>query len=216
MRSANREGPQLSAPPPRSGRMSWAGLPLGRRAPSSPHYAVLIAVLLALMVFAALLEHKRELAGIAVVCGVVLPLALRWVWAVVLALIPVAVLSVTPLHSTKLAIIAIMMLGLAALVLFSAGLLRGRAPHLWVALLAALVLLAYLFPADPLVPWKVTLPTLIFTLGGLVVLAVSIASPPTTSALFGVILVTGAISGIVASAQREYLEGPAGGAGAEP
>ena len=175
-----------------------------------------MGTLLALVAFAAVLEHKRDLAGIAVVCGVVLPLALRWISAVALALIPVVLLSVTPLHSTKLAILAIVLLALATLVLFSVGSLRARSPHLWVALLAALILLAYFFPADALVPKKETLPTLICTLGGLVVLTVSIASPPRTPALLGVIMVTGAISGIVASTQRQYLEGRLEGLGLNP
>ena len=78
------------------------------------------------------------------------------------------------------------------------------------------VLLTYLFPVASLVPGNETQPALIWTLGGLVVLVVCLASHPTTSALLGVILVTGAISGVVASLQRDYVEGRLQGLGLNP
>jgi O-Antigen ligase len=215
VRSANRERPRVSALP-WPGRMPFGRLSLGDPATSQLRCVILIAGLLALLVFAALLKHKEELAVIAVGCSAVLPFALHRVWIIALALIPAMVLSATPLHATKPAAIAIGLLALVTVVLFSVGSLRVRSPHLWVAALIALVLFAYLFPAASLAPGRETQPTLIWTLGGLVVLAVCIASPPPTSALLGVILVTGAISGVVASAQRDYVEGRLQGLGLNP
>ena len=215
MRSANRERSRIPALP-RPDRMPFAGLSLGDPGASRPRCVILIAGLLALLAFAALLKHKEELAVIAVGCSAVLPLALRRVWVIALALIPAMVLSATPLHATKPALIAIGLLAVVTVVLFSVGSLRVRSPHLWVAALIAVVLLAYLFPAASLLPANVTQPTLFWTLGGLVVAAVCIASPPTTPALLAVILVTGAISGVVASAQHDYVEGRLQGLGLNP
>jgi O-Antigen ligase len=215
VRSANRERPRVSAPQ-RPGRMPFAGVSLGHPATSPLCYVILAAGLLALLILATLLKHKEELAVIAVGCSAVLPLALRRVGVIALALIPAMVLSATPLHATKPAVISIGLLALVSLVLFCVGSLRVRSAHRWVAALIAMVLLAYLFPAASPVPGHETQPTLIWTLGGLVVLAVCIASPPATSALLGVILVTGAISGIVASVQRDYVEGRLQGLGLNP
>ena len=157
MRSANRERSRIPALP-RPDRMPFAGLSLGDPGASRPRCVILIAGLLALLAFAALLKHKEELAVIAVGCSAVLPLALRRVWVIALALIPAMVLSATPLHATKPALIAIGLLAVVTVVLFSVGSLRVRSPHLWVAALIAVVLLAYLFPAASLLPANVTSP----------------------------------------------------------
>ena len=196
--------------------MPFAALSLGDAATSSLRYVILAAGPLAMLAFAALLVHKEKLAIIAVACSAVLPLALRRVSAIALGLIPVMVLSATPLHSTKLGLIAVGLLALATVARVCTGSLRVRSAHLWVAVLIVMVLLAYLFPADPLVSGGEIRDTLIWTIGGLLVLTVCIASPPATSALLGVILVTGAISGVVASAQRDYVEGRLQGLGLNP
>ena len=214
MRSANRERPRISAPQ-RSGRMPFAGLSLGDPAASPLRYLILAAGL-AMLAFAALLVHKEKLAVIAVGCSAVLPLAVRRVSAIALALIPVMVLSVTPLHSTKPALIAVGLLALATVVRVCTGSLRVQPPHLWVAALIVMMLLTYFFPADPLVSGTETQDTLIWTIGGLLVLTVCMALPPATGALLGVILMTGAISGVVASSQRDYLEGRLQGLGLNP
>jgi O-Antigen ligase len=215
VRSANRERSGVSAPQ-RWGRMPFAALPLGNAATSSLRYVILAAGPLAMLAFAALLVHKEKLAIIAVACSAVLPLALRRVSAIALGLIPVMVLSATPLHSTKLGLIAVGLLALATVARVCTGSLRVRSAHLWVAVLIVMVLLAYLFPADRLVSGGEIRDTLLWTIGGLLVLTVCIASPPATSALLGVILVTGAVSGVVASAQRDYVEGRLQGLGLNP
>ena len=79
-----------------------------------------------------------------------------------------------------------------------------------------MVLLAYLSPLTRLAAGKYAELNLIWTLGGFLVLTVCIASPPTIPALFTVILVTGGISGIVVSAQRNYVEGRLQGLGLNP
>ena len=215
MRSANRERLRIAAPQ-WPGRMPFAGPSPGRPAASPLRYVILVAGLLALLIFAALLKRKEELAIIALGCSGVLPLALRGVGALALALIPAMVLSATPLHATKPAVIAIGLLALVTLVLFCVGSLRLRSAHRWAAALIAMMLLTCLFPVASLVPGNETQPALIWTLGGLVVLVGCLASHPTTSALLGVILVTGAISGVVASLQRDYVEGRLQGLGLNP
>jgi O-Antigen ligase len=215
VRSANRERPGISALR-RPGGMPFAGIQLGGPATFPLRSVILIVGLLSLLAFTALLKHKEELAVVAVACSAVLPLALRRVSVIALALIPFMVLCATPLHATKPAAIAIGLLALVTVALFSVGSLRVRSPHLWVAALVVIVLLAYLFPAASLMPGQQTQPTLIWTIGGLVMLAVCIASPPATPALLGVILVTGAISGVVASVQGDYVEGRLQGLGLNP
>lgn len=215
MRSANRERSRVSATQ-RWGRMSFAGLSQGDRATSPLRYVILAAGPLAMLAFAALLVHEENVAVMALGCSAVLPLALRRVSAIALALIPITVLSVTPLHSTKLPLIAVGLLAFATVLLVCTGSLRLRSPHLWVTVLIVMGLLAYIFPADPLVSGRGIRDTLIYTIGGLLVLAICIASPPATSALLGVILVTGAISGVVASTQRDYVEGRLQGLGLNP
>ena len=108
------------------------------------------------------------------------------------------------------------MLAIAAVVLFCVGSLRVRPPHLCVAALGVMVLLGYLFPAEQLATSRQTLPDLISILAGLVVLAVCAAAPPPASALLRLILVTGAIVGVIANIQGDKLEGRLQGFGLNP
>jgi hypothetical protein len=96
------------------------------------------------------------------------------------------------------------------------GSLRFQPPHLYVAMLGVMVLLAYFWPTSQLATSHQTLPALISMLAGLVTLTVCIASPPSARALLRVILITGAIVGVVASIQGDYVEGRLEGLGLNP
>ena len=141
MRSANRERLRVSAPQ-RSGRMSFAGLSLGDPAASPLRYLIFAAGL-AMLAFAALLVYKEKLAVIVVGCSAVLPLVLRRVSATALALIPVMVLSVTPLNSTEPALIGDGPPALATVVRVCTDSLRVQPPRLWVSGLIVMMLLTY-------------------------------------------------------------------------
>ena len=121
VRSANREC--LRAPAPqRSGRMPFAGLSL--RVSSQLRHVMLAADPLTMLALAALLVHKEKPAVIAVGCSPVLPFAVRRISVIASALVWVIVLSVTPLLSTKLDLIAVGLLALATLVRVRTGSLR--------------------------------------------------------------------------------------------
>src|ERR1700733_5456549 len=174
-----------------------------------------IGALGALVLGSAVSGHKST-AVASVGSTVFFLLALRRISAVALALIPVMVLSSEPLHSMLPATFLVVVLAVAAIVLFCMGSLRARPPHLWVAVLGVTMLLGYFFPVDPLMPAGGVLPDLIAVLGGLVALMVFISAPPTAGALLKVILVTGTVAGVVASAQDSQLEGRLQGLGLNP
>jgi hypothetical protein len=199
---------------PRRAPIAW----LAGMAPVSLRlgYSIVGIGALGLLALAATAAGHESTAVAAVGSAVIFLLALRRISAVALTLIPVMVLSSEPLHKTLPATFLIGVLAVAAIVLFCMGSLRARPPHLWVAVLGVTVLLGYFFPADPLVSAGQTLPTLISVLGGLVALTVFISAPPTAGALLKVILVTGAVAGVVASAQADNLEGRLQGLGLNP
>jgi hypothetical protein len=78
------------------------------------------------------------------------------------------------------------------------------------------VLVAYLVPAVRLQSGVQTRQNLIWMVGGLVVLAVSMASPPSARALVRVILLTGAVAAVIALVQGDYVEGRLQGLGLNP
>jgi hypothetical protein len=199
---------------PRRAPVAWlAGI---ASAPLRLGYVIIgIGFLGALALATTAAGHKSTVLG-AVASTVVFLLALRRISAVALALIPVMVLSSEPLHSTRPATFLVVVLAVAAIVLFCMGSLRARPPHLWVAVLGVTLLLGYFFPADPLAPAGTVLPDLISVLGGLVALTVFISAPPTAGALLRVILVTGTVVGAVASTQANDLEGRLQGLGLNP
>ncbi len=206
-----------TAQPPVPRRKPFARLAGTGPVPLRPGYMIAGIGALGLLVLAAAMAEHESTAMIAVVGStVVFLLALRRISAVALALIPVAVLSSEPLHKTLPATFLASVLALAAVVLFCTGSLRARPPHLCVAVLGVMVLLGYFFPANQLATAGVTRPTLFAVLAGLMLLTVCIAAPPTANAVLGVILVTGAIAGAVASVQGDYVEGRLQGLGLNP
>ena len=159
----------------------------------------------------------RETVAVVVLGGMaVFVLAIRRISAVVLTLIPVMVLSSEPLHKALPATILVGVLAFAGVILFCVGTLRVRPSHLSVAVLGAMVLIGYYFPANRLAPTDQTLSIFLAVLGGLVVVTICIASPPAASVLLKVILVTGAVVGVVASVQGQYAEGRLQGFGTNP
>ena len=196
----------------------WASFrrPIGTR-PTSPRTLTMITTLGALAALAlAARAHQEVLAAGALAGSVILLIALRWPSGVAMALIPVAVACTAFLHSLLPAVVLAAVLALAAVVLFAAGLLRVRLAHLGVAVMAVTILVAYLIPAARLQSTSQTRQVLTWILAGLVVLAVSIASPPSAPALLRVILLTGAIAAVVALVQGEYVEGRLQGLGLNP
>jgi O-Antigen ligase len=125
----------------------------------------------------------------------------------VLILIPWTVVCATVLHSLLSAVVLAGLLALTAAALFCTGTLRPRRVHLWIAVMAAVVLAGYLFPAVRLESHRQTLENFIWLLAGFVVLAVCAAAPPRSRALAGLIASTGAAAALVSSAQGQLLEG---------
>jgi hypothetical protein len=199
---------------PRRAPFAWlAGL---ASVPPRLGYMITGMATLGALVLAATLAGHESTAFAAMGSTVVFFLALRRISAVALALIPVMVLSSEPLHKTLPATFLVIVLAIAALALFCMGSLRPRPLHLSVAVLGMVVLLGYFFPAARLVPAGQILPSLIAVFGGLVVLTVFISAPPSADALLRVILVTGAVVGVVASIQGDNLEGRLQGLGLNP
>jgi hypothetical protein len=196
----------------------WA--PFARPITLSPVSPWLLCVIAAFGTLGALalaaVAREEVLAAEAVGGSLSLLLALRWPSAVAMAFIPESALSITFLHralpSTVLGVVFV----LAATVLFASGSLRIRRAHLWVAVMTVTVLVAYLVPAVRLQSWVQTRQNLIWMVGGLVVLAVSMASPPSARALVRVILLTGAVAAVIALVQGDYVEGRLQGLGLNP
>jgi hypothetical protein len=209
-------GARLRASPPAASRWAPFGRPIAV-APASPRMLCVITALGALSALAlAALAHQEVLAAEGMGGSVVLLIALRRPSAVAMVLIPETVLSVTFLHSLLPAVALAGVLALAAAVLFSAGLLRVSRTHLWVAVMAVTVLFAYLIPAARLAPASQTHQNLTWILAGLVVLVVTVASPPSFTALVRVILLTSAIAAVVALVQGDYVGGRLQGLGLNP
>jgi hypothetical protein len=184
--------------------------------PLSPGLMIVGCAALAALVLAAMLGRHESTAVAAMACAVAFIFAVRRISAVAAALIPVTAASSGPLHNTVPATMLAGVLALALVVLFCAGRLRVRPPHLWLAILAGMLLLGYFFPAENLATAGQTQSDLIAVLTGLVVVAVFIAAPPTAGTLLWVILATGAVAGVVASVQGQTLEGRLEGLGTNP
>jgi hypothetical protein len=208
------------------GRWRASSLAGPRRAPfgppkdlatASPRTLCVIAALGALAVLAlAAFAHQEVLAAETVGSCVAFLIALRSPSAVAMALVPETLLSTALLHSLLSTVALTAVLALAAAVLFASGSLRIRRAHLWVAVLTVTVLAAYLVPDVRLQSGVQTRQNLIWMVGGLIVLAVCIASPPSARALVRVILLTGAIAAVIALVHGDYVGGRLQGLGLNP
>lgn len=207
---------QKAAPSPVSWPVLTALRASKRPAPLWLGYMIAGIAVLSALVLASMVVQRAATAVAVVGSAVVFLFALRRISAVVLALIPVTFLSTEPLHSTLPWMIMTGVLALSVIVLFCIGSLRVRPPHLWIAALAAIVLLSYFLPAVQLPSDDQTMPNLISVISGLVVLTVCVAAPPRASTLLRVIMVTGAVAGIVALVQGDQLEGRLQGLGTNP
>jgi hypothetical protein len=196
----------------------WA--PFGRSIGMAPASPQILCVIIMLGTAAALVltvvAHEEVLAAEAAVGCANLLIALRWPSAVAMALIPETALSTTFLHRLLPAVGLGVVFALAAAVLFSAGVLRLRRAHRWVLVLSVTVLIAYFLPVVRLQSSSQTRQDLTWILGGLVVLAVSVASPPSARALVRVILLTGAVAAVISLLQQDYVQGRLQGLGLNP
>jgi hypothetical protein len=203
-------------PSPAVPRRASFARPIGM-APASPQIlCVTIALGTAAALVLAVAAHEEVLAAEAAGGCANLLIALRWPSAVAMAFIPETALSTTFLHRLLPVIGLGVVFALAAAVLFSAGLLRLCRAHRWVLVISVTVLIAYFLPAVRLQSSSQTRQDLTWILAGLVVLAVSVASPPSSRALVRVILLTGAVAAVIALVQRDYAQGRLQGLGLNP
>jgi hypothetical protein len=88
-----------------------------------------------------------------------------------------------------------------------AGALPIRSTHLWVGLLASLLLISFVFPSVVSAPPAARLPDLSWMLAGLGLLAVTIASPPHPQRLARVTALAGALAAAYVWAAGDYANG---------
>jgi hypothetical protein len=184
--------------------------------PMSLGFMIVGSLALGALVLAATLGRHESTAVAAVACTIAFVFALRRITIVAVALIPVVAASSNPVQASLPVTMLAGVLALAAAMLFCVGRLRFRATHLWLAVLGGMALLGYFFPAERLATAGQTLLDLVAVLTGLVVVAVFIAAPPTAGALLRVILVTGAVAGVVASVEGDTVEGRLQALGSNP
>jgi hypothetical protein len=125
----------------------------------------------------------------------------------VVMLIPCTALSTAFLHSLWFSIALAGILFVFTVILFCTGQLRFRAPHIWIAIIGISVLLAYLIPQVRLESSDQPFQSLTWLLLGLIVLTVSVASPPRAGVLIKVILLVGTLTAIVAQLQGSLQSG---------
>ncbi len=123
------------------------------------------------------------------------------------ALIPLTAANTAILHSLLPSIALASILFIVTIVLFCTGQYRLHAPHKWIGIIVASALLAYLIPQVRLESSGQPLQALTWLLLGLLVLTVSVASPPNAGILIKVILLTGTLTAIVARLQGSLLSG---------
>lgn len=134
----------------------------------------------------------------------------------VVALIPLTVVNTAILHDMRSSIALASILLIVTIILFCTGQYRLHTPHKWIGIIGASALLAYLIPQVRLESSGQHLQTLIWPLLGLLVLTVSVASPPNAGILIKVILLTGTLTAIVAQVQGSLLSGRLEGIGLNP
>ena len=134
----------------------------------------------------------------------------------VVALIPLTAVNTAILHSLLSSIALASILLIVTIILFCTGQYRLQAPHKWIGIIGASVLLAYLIPQVRLESSGQPLQALTWLLLGLLVLTVSVASPPKAGILIRVILLTGTLTAIVAQVQGSLLSDRLQGIGLNP
>jgi O-Antigen ligase len=134
----------------------------------------------------------------------------------VVALIPLTVVNTAILHSLLSSIALASILLIVTIILFCTGQYRLHTPHKWIGIIGASALLAYLIPQVRLEPSGQPRQALIWLLLGLLVLTVSVASPPNAGILIKVILLTGTLTAIAARVQGSLLSGRLQGIGLNP
>lgn len=129
----------------------------------------------------------------------------------VVMLIPCTAVGTAFLHSLWFSVVLAGVLFSFMVILFCTGQLQFRTSHLWIAVIGVSVLLAYLVPQVNLEPSDQPIQALAWLLLGLVVLTVTVASPPKAGVLIRVILLVGTLAAIVAqvqgSLQSDRLQG---------
>lgn len=125
----------------------------------------------------------------------------------VVVLIPWTAVGSGILHSLRYSVLLAGILLIVAITLFCTGQLRFYAPHMWIAIIGASVLLAYLVPQVRLAPSGQPLQALTWLLLGLIVVTVCVASPPNAGVLIQVILFTGTMTAIAARVQGSLISG---------
>ncbi len=125
----------------------------------------------------------------------------------VVALIPWTAVGTGILHSLRYSVLLAGILLTVTITLFCTGRLRFYAPHMWIAIIGASVLLAYFIPQVRLASPGQPLQALTWLLLGLIVLTVSVGSPPNAGVLIKVIVWTGTMTAIVARVQGGLLSG---------
>lgn len=125
----------------------------------------------------------------------------------VVALIPLTAVGTAVLHSLLSSVVLSSILLVVAITLFCTGRLGFRTSHIWIAIVVASTFLAYWISPVRLEPSELPLQTFVWLLVGLLVLTVSVASPPNAGVLTKVILLTGTLTAIVARDQGSLQSG---------
>jgi hypothetical protein len=134
----------------------------------------------------------------------------------VVILIPCTALGTALSHALLLSIVLGGILFAFTVILFCTGQIGFRVPHIWIAIIGFSVLLAYLIPQVNLESPDQTKQSLTWLLLGLIVLTVSVASPPRAGVLIKVILLVGTLTAIVTQLQGSLQSGRLQGIGLNP
>jgi O-antigen ligase len=202
----------------RYGGMTTAGLGaaaarIGRAAEHRARAWWLLVPASPVITFLALSRSWRSLAvvalaGLAVlaVCG---PVAM-------LALIPMSLLGGILPAGTTITLAAVAVVTLVAVVQLVAGTRRPRRAHLWIALFALVVAVAFVFPATGSVAGPDRLVDLLCLLAGLGLLAAVTGSPPPPAAVIRVTALMGGLAAAYVLLLGERADGRLQGLGLNP